>query len=377
MRLLVSIALLTTATACISTRKQIERAAAYEQEAMHQEAYAIYADTYDRNRRSVEARVGMRRTAQALLDRMIDRASAAYLLHDLATGDQERRRAMEHKEAMARKGLDLQWDPMLESKREGAVSAEADRLFARAEAAFREDRFAEAGELATQCARLVPERRDAEHLAKLARVEPLYREALRAQELGLWREAFRKFDQVSKQDPAHRDCLSRLNACKEKAAYTVAYIPLVNHSLMLANLDMQTISGQLDAQFAANVKAELLDLQDPLIMLVDRDNTGQLLAEQQRQMSGVYDDRYVAEAGKLMGARFVLTGKILRYDDVLRKEIEVQVQLIDAESGRVHLAEIVRVNKQEIARGAPRAQLLERAAKRTAQRLAEFDPASR
>jgi hypothetical protein len=140
---------------------------------------------------------------------------------------------------------------------------------------------------------------------------------------------------------------------------------------------LQDIVGQLEAQFAANVKQEVLDLNDPLIVLVDRDNTEEILAEQQRQMSGVYDDRSVAAAGKLLGARYVLTGKILRFDDVLRKEIEVQMQLLDAESGRILLAEIVRVNKQEIGRGAPRAQLLERAAKRMALQLAEFDPGKR
>jgi hypothetical protein len=133
-------------------------------------------------------------------------------------------------------------------------------------------------------------------------------------------------------------------------------------------------AGQVENQLSANVKQEILDLKNPLIILVDRDHTDELLAEQQRNMSGVYDDRYVAEAGKLIGAQYVLTGRILRFDDVLSKQIEVQMQLLDAESGRILMADVVRVNKQEIARGAPRAQLLERAAERMALRLAEFDP---
>ena len=157
-----------------------------------------------------------------------------------------------------------------------------------------------------------------------------------------------------------------------KASYTLDYVPLFNELLYTAQLNGG--AGQLEYQLSANVKQEVMDLKDPLIMLLDRDHTDELLAEQQRSMSGVYDDRYVAEAGKLLGARFVLTGRILRFDDVLSKQIEVQMQVIDAENGRIRLAEVIRVNKQEIARGAPRAQLLERAAKRMAQRLADFDP---
>lgn len=361
--------------ACGSARKQMERAMAYEKEGMLDQAHDSYAALYARRPREVQAHIGMKRTAQALFDRMQDRASAAYLMRDLAAGDNARNEAAIYKSAMDRRGFDLQWDPALDGKRIKALHAEADRLFAAAEAAYRADRFSEAEDLSAQCTRLDPERRDAEHLNKLARLEPTYREAVRAQELGLWREAYRKFEQVTRQDAAHKDSMARLNACREKAAYTLAYVPLHNRALFANAMGMAGTSLQIEAQLAANVKQEVLGLGDPLIVLVDRDNTDQLLAEQQRQMSGVYDDRYVAEAGKLLGARHVLTAKILRYDDVLRKEIEVQVQLLDAETGRIHMAEIVRVNKQEITRGAPRAQLLERAAKRAALKLAEFDPA--
>jgi hypothetical protein len=73
----------------------------------------------------------------------------------------------------------------------------------------------------------------------------------------------------------------------------------------------------------------------------------------------------------------VLTAKLLRFDDVLFKQCEVQMQLIDTETGRIHASEIIRVNKQEIGKGAPRAQLLEKAAKRIAARVGAFDPAKR
>jgi TolB-like protein len=94
-------------------------------------------------------------------------------------------------------------------------------------------------------------------------------------------------------------------------------------------------------------------------------------------MSGVYDDRYSAEAGRLIGARYVLTGKVLRFDDVLTRQIEVQVQVIDAFTGQVHLSEVVRVNKTDLERGSTRAQLLERSAERAAARVAGFDPHGR
>jgi hypothetical protein len=137
------------------------------------------------------------------------------------------------------------------------------------------------------------------------------------------------------------------------------------------------VPGQVETQLSAAVKQAVLDLNDPLIILVDRENTDQLLAEQQRAMEGIYDDAHVAEAGKLLGARYVLSVRILRFDDIFSKQAEVQAVLLDTETGAIRLSEVVRVNKEELGKGAPRAQLIDRAAKRIATQIGAFDPFKR
>ena len=368
--------LLLFACACNTTRKSMEAAALYEREGMFQEAYDQYAAIFARKPKTVEARVGMKRTAQALFDRLQDKASAFYMANDLNNGDRARQEGLYFQSAMQREGLELQWSPLFEQRRAQATHTEADRLFQAADAAFRIDRFSEAEELANQSLRLEPDRKETSYLLQLAQLEPHYRQGKRAMETSLWRSAFAELKRVTDVDMGYKDAWALQDDCRQKASYALAYVPLFNSTLYVNELGA-SFAGQVEAQLAANVKQALLELNDPLIILVDRDNTDQLLAEQQRQMSGVYDDRYVAEAGKLLGARYVLTGKILRFDDLLRKEIEVQMQLIETETGRIHLSEIVRVNKQEIIRGAPRAQLLERSSKRIASKIADFDPFKR
>ncbi|MEO8588868.1 MAG: hypothetical protein ABI432_05820 [Flavobacteriales bacterium] len=362
-------------SACGSTRKAMESAAVYEREGMYQEAHDQYADIYEHKPKMAEARVGMKHTAQALFDRLQDKASALYMANDLNGGDRARQEALHFQSAMEQEGLEMTWNPLFEQRRTEARQYEADRLYQAADAAFRIDRFTEAEDLANQSLRLDPDRKETAYLVQLAELEPHYRHGKRAMETNLWRSAFTEFKRVTDADIGYKDAWALQDQCRGKAECTLAYVPIYNGALYVNN--MGTGEGQLEAQLAANVKQALLDLNDPLLIMVDRDNTDQLLAEQQRQMSGVYDDRYVAEAGKLLGARYVLTGKILRFDDVLRKEIEVQMQVIDTETGRIHVSEIVRVNKQEIIRGGPRTQLLERSSKRIALRLAEFDPFKR
>ncbi|MCB0769045.1 MAG: hypothetical protein KDC00_01410 [Flavobacteriales bacterium] len=358
--------------ACGSKRRQMELALRYEQEGMVQEAFSGYASLYERKPKEIEAHLGMKRTAQLLLDRKLSEASGQYLRNELQNGDRLRAQAVLFKQDMDRHGLELLWDGTLDDFRREAQHHEARKMFEEAKDAFRDQRYTTAQDLADAAFELDPQLKEAGHLSQLSQLEPRYQQGVRAAELGLWREAYRSFRWVADRDIGYKDAWQRMEGSMAKASYTLAYVPLFNELLYTAQLNGG--AGQLEYQLSANVKQEVMDLKDPLIMLLDRDHTDELLAEQQRSMSGVYDDRYVAEAGKLLGARFVLTGRILRFDDVLSKQIEVQMQVIDAENGRIRLAEVIRVNKQEIARGAPRAQLLERAAKRMAQRLADFDP---
>lgn len=354
---------------CASSRKQLARADTYEQHGLLAEAYQSYAALYERRPKEALARVGMRRTAQALLDQKQERAIAAYRMGDLIGGDRAREEALAHQRAMSANGLQLEPSPRMEEQRAMAQRTEADRLYHDAASAYAEDRFTEAEELTGKALKLWPEHREAGHLQRLARTEPLYREGLVAMGKGLWREAYQRFDRAVGIDPAHRDALAKRAECQEKASFTLACIYL--YDLMEIPTLMLSSRNDIGTQFLARVKEALLDAKDPFLILVDRENTERLLAEQRGQMNGLYDEQSIAAAGKLLGARYVLATRILRFDDVLSKQLEAQVQVINAETGRIHLSEVVRVNRQEIGRGAPRAQLLERAAKRVALRLQE------
>ncbi len=356
--------------ACGSARKQLARAETYEQHGLLNEAHGAYAELYTRRPKEALALVGMKRTAQALLDRKQELAAEAYRTGDIRSGDRYRDEAQAYKRLMESKGLLLELNPLLESQRATAMRSEADRLCGEAASAYATERFAEADELCGQALRLWPDHRDAAHLQRLARTEPLYREAVIAMDKGLWREAHKKLEQAIAIDPAHKDALAKRSECLAKASYTVACIMLGDRDARLEVMSGATAT-EISAQFLARIKQAVLDARDPFLILVDRENTEQLLAEQRRQMSGAYDERQIAAAGKLLGARYVLAVRLLRFDDVLTRQLEAQVQLISAETGRIQLSEVVQVNRQEIGRGAPRAQLLERASKRIAQRLVD------
>lgn len=357
---------------CGSKRRQLERAQQYETGGMSREAFTGYETLYRSKPKYVEAHLGMKRTAQTLLDQKAMDASGYYMAGDLVAGDKAYDDARTWKRRMDAEGLALKWDDQVDSRQRAARASHATILCQQADVAFRGEKFSEAESLAREAVKLDPTSKEAEYMLRLAQLEPRYREAVRAEELGLWRDAFRSLTWVTNNDISYKDAWTKLAAVREKATYTLAIVPLYNGNLYPSKLG--GIGGSVEHQLIAKVKEAILGLGDPTIALIDRDNTDQLLAEQQRSMEGVYDDRYVVNAGRLMGAAHVLTPRILRFDDVLGRMIEVQVQVLDAETGRIERAQTVAIGKAELSPGNTRSQLLELASKRIAAIIAEFEP---
>lgn len=372
------ILLVAVLAACGGARKQMENAKAFEDGGLLNQAYDLYTGVHHRRPNEAQALLGMQRTAQARYDRVALDASAAYLAGDRERGDRAYNEAQHILADGAKEGLELRSDGLLDQRRKEALGVWAAATYDEALNAFKSDRFEECQRLCDQVLREDREHKDAAYLRRMAELEPVYREAQYAAKLRLWRNAYRTMKKVTDQDPGYKDAWSEQERMRREATWTLAYMPVYNAQMYVGSgIVSGAVPGQVESQLSAAVKQAVLDLNDPLIILVDRENTDQLLAEQQRAMEGTYDDAHVAEAGKLLGARYVLSVRILRFDDIFSKQAEVQAVLLDTETGAIRLSEVVRVNKEELAKGAPRAQLIDRAAKRIAAQVGAFDPFKR
>lgn len=355
-----------------AAQRGLREGAALESAGRIAEAKAAYAEVWERKPGNTQAREGFKRMAQVELNDLMNGAKMSYRASGLKEGDPQRQRALDFRRTIVAMGIDLKWDAEVDAVREETRLREAEALFQIASEAFREDRFQQAIELAKQCLQLDPKHREAGHLIRMSEAEPLYREAQQAEQLGLWRKAHERYASVARLDAAHKDVMLRLEHCKRMARYTLAYLPVQQSRSKRTILGFEIGSGPVDQELAALVQHELLALKDPFLQLVDRGSTEVILAEQRRQMSGPFSEQ-VAEAGKLLGARYILTGRVLKYDDLLKRDLEVQVQVIDAETGRIHLSEVARASKSDVAREGT-ARLTDVVARRIAALLKGFDP---
>ncbi len=167
--------------------------------------------------------------------------------------------------------------------------------------ALDEERFGDAKEVLTEIAGFDPEYGDLEELRHYAKLEPKYRESKAALGAKKYRTAYCLFDSIL-QDREYKDSRSLQSRCREKATYTIAFLPFENST---------ESEGSAEAIAAAIIK-DILQSNDPFLRIIDREHLEILLTEQELGMTGLVNQQTAANAGNLVGARAVLSGHLVR-----------------------------------------------------------------
>lgn len=194
---------------------------------------------------------------------------------------------------------------MLDLTRSEAKLAKANWLYESAEQAVLNQQYNAAHTYLSQLYRIQPDNQEALYLTRLMEILPNYNKGVKAMELGLFREGFGYFKKVTDIDADYKDALSRLNQCREEASFTIAFL----------SKNKKNYNEQLNNSISAEIKKNIVNLNDPLIRLVDRDHLDDLLAEQQQMMEAGFDESSVAEAGQFLGAEYVVIGELVNYKE--------------------------------------------------------------
>jgi hypothetical protein len=110
---------------------------------------------------------------------------------------------------------------------------------------------------------------------------------------------------------------------------TVAIFPFQN-----------TTSEHIDSQLAAILsEAETWLVEANVVDVISRERQNQLLAEVRGQQDASFDPAHAAQYGRMMGVKYVLTGKVSTSDERMKDERRVQymffMQILEVETGRI------------------------------------------
>lgn len=360
MRLIIPlvIVLFSGIVSCNGPKKMLKEAKVYEDGGLREQAYQAYSSVYDQHAKP-EALVGMKRIAQSI---MIEKFQKAQM--ECMRGNHEQ--ALTYYDdafayANSKSHLQLEIPLSAEEQRAQCKSDYFDSLYDKAEKAVLDENYIEAQLLIQKLRYLDRNNKKVEYLDLISQIYPKYNSGVKAMELELWRDAYDYFNEVCKLDADFKDVLKLREKCLNKAKYTIAYVPILKPD----------IDDAIESSVSAFVKQKVLALQSPFIELVERESLEEMLQEQMNSMNAAFDQNDVIEAGKLAGARYIITGELVMYEhktspqrgyekkaylgnDVDDKKVRYteyrlgrgidasfRYKILDAETGKIYASEVI------------------------------------
>ena len=165
---------------------------------------------------------------------------------------------------------------------------------------FRKQNFKDAERLFAEIKKWDPNYKDAGKMRNRAEIIPLYEEALKDYDNAFYKTAYGKFSRVVELEASYEQASNYQQESLRRGTFTVAYTPFVD---LARNPTMANIVG-------AQVLADLSKVRNPFFQIVDRSNIEKVLAEQKLALSNASD---LVKVGEILGAKAILTGKILEY----------------------------------------------------------------
>ncbi len=272
-----------------------------EKGGLNVEAFDKYNFIYS-NYSSAEARVGMKRMAQQILNEKMQKAQMKCVTENYEEALPAFDDAISFYNTNA--SLELSGGAMMESSYKDCKSRYVEMLYEKAEKAVRNDDYENAHSLIRKIVAIDRNNQKAQYLDMMCDILPNYNAGLLAIENGLFRNAYINFAEVCKIDAGFRDALKLRDESLAKSSYALVYRVTMN----------KTVSDVIEEALAALIKGKLLTSDNPFLELLERDDLSALYMEQQETLAPQFESENGAEAGKLRRARFILSGELVNWE---------------------------------------------------------------
>jgi tetratricopeptide (TPR) repeat protein len=286
---------------CSTYKSQLQDAKEYEEARMYSKALSLYSELLVR-KETKEALIGKKRVVEAIIRENYDGPIRMYCMQEkLCEAEQlyselsifvEKNKSLDVKEPYGLK------DFIVQSKRTYCES-----LYKQAESDVLAFKYDDARVKLNLIRNFFEDFPNLDYLESLCVLYPNYYLATKSMDEGRLRDAYKALKRIEAIDPSFKDSKKMMESCLKQGRVTVAYVAV----------DRENVNNDVEKEMGAHVTQSLLDNKDPFLTLLDRDYTSKLLEEQKLGMSGLYDEKTLIEAGKLVGAQYILLGEIIEY----------------------------------------------------------------
>jgi tetratricopeptide (TPR) repeat protein len=329
---LTAITLCASLNSCKGAKSYVKRGAKMEAAGMIDQAADFYCTALKKKPANLDALSGLNRTGQIILSRHLALFDEATLRSDKESAIRNFKNAESFYDKVNAFGVTLNFPDSKRAQYESVKNDHVQELYTIATSHLEKLEYNQALKLLEEITSLVPGFKDAASLADFAFCTPTYDLAMTAMDDKLFRSAYETFSDVVNRDETFKDASERRDEVLELGRFTIALMSFKNGS------NRRNISTKLSSY----VEQNLMESNDPFLVVVDRESIDLILQEQQLELSGLTSGAEL-EIGSLLGVKAILKGTVtgctvsttpLRHDNKRGYE-KYRVETIDSE-GKKH-----------------------------------------
>lgn len=287
-------------SACSPSRTYTKKAVKMAEAGLHDEASLLYMQALGHDRTHVDARIGLKTSGQTALNGYLDRFFRAHGQQQYKESVYAYRKAEGFYNDVTAFNVELEFPPYYKQYYEEDLEAYLNQLYVEGSDLMKAQRFKESETRFREINTLKPGYKDVTNLKKMSIIIPAYEAGKQQFEAGNYRKAYGQFEEVFKLDPQYKDVGELRRVSKERATLTVAVMPFENSN-----------AYSFSTNITSFIISDLARANNEFIVLVDREHTEKIIREQKISLQFDEKSNTALRAGELMGARLILTGRVL------------------------------------------------------------------
>ncbi|PCJ80164.1 MAG: hypothetical protein COA49_09275 [Bacteroidetes bacterium] len=317
---------------CNGAKAYAKRGAQMEAAGMIDQAADNYFTALKKKPYNIDAMTGLKRTAQIILARHLVAFDESLMRNDKESAIMNFKKAERFYKKVEDAGVVIAFPEAKRDLYNNVKNAHVEELYNVANEYLESSNYSQSLSLFEEITSLVPGYKDAEQLGDYSYCKPKYEAANEAMSEGLFRTAYKAYNDVINRDSSFEDAKERRDEALISGRYTIALMKFENGS------NRRNVHTKLSSY----VEQSLLESDDPFLTIVDRESLELILQEQHLELTGLTTGSEL-EIGSLIGAKAILKGTItecrvsttpLRHDNKRGYE-KYRIETVDSE-GKKH-----------------------------------------
>ena len=296
---ILAIGVILVGSSCASKR-YAKQGLKYEQAGMYEMAAQSYYQSLMSKKENIDARIGLKKNGQMLLDKKVLTVQQAYDASDDKKTVYSYLDAKGYQDQVAALGIDLMMSDQTTEMFKEAKAKYIEKTFNDAQLLLEDEKFAQADELLAEIKKLEPGYSNSDELIKVSKCEPIYRQGKEFLNTSMYRKSYASFDQIVKNYGSYKDAKELRDEALSKGMITIS----------ISKIENKTNYEKLQDQVDSKIRASLNNLKNPFIKIIDSQNTNQFIQEQQRGLNQGSD----IQVGKILAAKALFTGSIIVFE---------------------------------------------------------------